>query len=54
MQTGVQNPVLTWAAGTLLQSTNLSGPWVPNSASPPYTIMPTNAQMFYQLSFQQN
>jgi len=54
MQMGIQQPVLTWAAGTLLQSTNLSGPWVPNTASPPYTITPTNSQMFYQLSFQQN
>ena len=50
MQTGVANPVLNWAAGTLLQATNLAGPWVTNSAASPYTVVPTNAQMFYRLS----
>jgi hypothetical protein len=52
MQTGIRQPVLTWAAGTLMQSTNLLGPWAPNPASPPYTIVPTNSQTFYRLSFQ--
>jgi hypothetical protein len=52
MQTGIRQPVLTWSAGTLTQSTNLLGPWMPNPASPPYTILPTNSQTFYRLSFQ--
>jgi hypothetical protein len=52
MQTGIQNPVLTWASGNLMQSTNLMGPWVANPASPPYNVLTTNSQMFYQLSFQ--
>ncbi len=50
MQTGVINPVLTWATGSLLEATNLAGPWVTNSAVSPYTMAPTNAQMFYRLS----
>ncbi|HEY1662667.1 MAG TPA: pyrrolo-quinoline quinone [Verrucomicrobiae bacterium] len=51
MQTGVENPVLTWKTGTLLQTTNLQGPWVTNTAGPPYTIVPSNNQMYYHLSF---
>ncbi|HEV2437856.1 MAG TPA: pyrrolo-quinoline quinone [Verrucomicrobiae bacterium] len=50
MQTGAVNPVLTWAGGSLLEATNLSGPWVTNSAVSPFTMVPTNAQMFYRLS----
>jgi hypothetical protein len=52
MQNGIRQPVLTWSAGSLMQSTNVLGPWVPNPASPPYTILPTNSQTFYRLSFQ--
>jgi hypothetical protein len=48
-QNAVPNPVLNWATGTLLQSTNLSGPWMTNSAVSPYTVVPTNTQMFYQV-----
>ncbi|HEV2318889.1 MAG TPA: hypothetical protein VGV18_04020 [Verrucomicrobiae bacterium] len=44
------NLVLNWAHGTLLQSTNLLGKWVTNSASSPYTVIHTNRQMFYRLS----
>ncbi len=43
------NSVLNWAAGTLLQSTNLSGPWVTNPAISPYTVVPTNTQQYYRL-----
>jgi hypothetical protein len=51
MQTGITNPVLTWAkGGTLLQATNLISGWVTNSSASPYTIVPTNQQMFYRLS----
>jgi hypothetical protein len=46
----VENPVLSWAAGTLLQATNLSGPWGAISTSSPYTIAPTNSQTFYRLA----
>ena len=50
MQTGVVNPVLTWATGSLLEATNLAGPWATNPAVSPLTMAPTNAQMFYRLS----
>jgi hypothetical protein len=51
MQAGVATPVLSWANGdTLLQSTNLPGQWTTNSKTSPYTIVPTNKQMFYRLS----
>jgi hypothetical protein len=43
------NPVLNWATGTLLQTTNLPGPWVTNPAVSPYMVTPTNAQMFYRM-----
>jgi hypothetical protein len=48
-QTAGTNPVLNWAAGTLLEATSLSGPWTPNLAVSPYTVEPTNTQMFYRL-----
>lgn len=44
------NVVLTWSQGALLQSTNISGPWTTNTATPPsYTVSTTNATMFYRL-----
>jgi len=48
-QTAIPNPVLNWATGTLLEATNLSGPWVTNSAVSPFTVVPTNTQMFFRL-----
>ena len=49
IRTGGPNPVLSWAAGALLEATNLAGPWVTNSAGSPYKVAPTNTQMFYRL-----
>lgn len=46
------NVVLNWTAGTLLESTNLSGPWTTDSATPPYTNAPTAPQKFYRLQLQ--
>lgn len=41
---------LTWSQGTLLQSTNVLGPWVPNSAATsPYTVTPSGPEMFYRV-----
>jgi hypothetical protein len=40
---------LTWAAGTLLQTTNLSAPWVTNLSASPYWVSATNSQMFFRL-----
>jgi hypothetical protein len=42
-------PILNWAAGALLQADDMSGPWVTNPAVSPYTVVPTNTQMFYRL-----
>ena len=40
---------LMWSAGsTLLQATNLIGPWTTNTGSSPLTITPTAPQMFYR------
>jgi hypothetical protein len=52
LQSGIQNPVLSWGAGALLQATNLAGPWTTNTtATSPYTVLPTNGQTFYRLFF---
>jgi hypothetical protein len=41
---------LTYAGGTLLQATNLLGPWTTNTGASPVTIFPTNGpQMFYRV-----
>jgi hypothetical protein len=52
MQTGGTQPVLNWAAGTMLEATNLSGPWATNPAVSPYIVMPTNPLMFYRVLVQ--
>jgi hypothetical protein len=44
--------VLSWPQGTLLQATNLTGPWVTNTATSPYTLSPTNPMMFYRIRVQ--
>jgi hypothetical protein len=49
IQSPGSNPVLNWVTGTLQEATDLSGPWVTNSAVSPYTVVPTNTQMFYRL-----
>jgi len=42
--------VLTWQTGTLLQATNLFGPWTTNnSAASGYTVPPTNQMQFFRL-----
>ena len=48
------NLTLNWSQGTLLQATNLNGPWVTNGSQSPYTVMPsTNGpQMFYRILVQ--
>jgi hypothetical protein len=40
---------ISWPQGTLLQATNLAGPWTTNtSAISPYTATPTNSQMYFK------
>ena len=41
---------LTWSGGTLLQATNLTGPWVASGLTSPCTTSTTNKQMFYRVS----
>ena len=38
-----------WVQGTLLQSTNLNGPWITNSAVSPFPIEATNSQMYFRV-----
>ncbi len=49
MQISAPTPMLNWMNGTLLDANNLTGPWMTNPAVSPYTVVPTNTQMFYRL-----
>jgi len=49
---GAGSLTLTWSQGTLLQATNLAGPWSTNTASAPYTVAPTNSRMFFRVQVQ--
>jgi hypothetical protein len=47
------NVVLNWQTGTLLEATNLVGPWITNSAAMPgYTVPATNTATFFKLLVQ--
>jgi hypothetical protein len=44
------NIVLNWQSGTLLQATNLLGPWTTNSAAQPGIVVPiTGSNQFFRL-----
>jgi hypothetical protein len=43
---------LQWSPGTLLEATNLAGPWITNTAPSPYMVTPTGAQKVYQVKVQ--
>jgi hypothetical protein len=43
---------LNWSQGTLLQSTNVTGPWTTNVNVSPYTVAPTNSRMFFRVRVQ--
>ena len=43
------NLQLTWPYGTLLQATNVTGPWTINTNTSTYTVAPTGLQMFYRV-----
>ena len=49
---GNQQLQITWPFGTLLQATNLTGPWTTNSTVSPATINidPTQPQVFFKVS----
>ena len=40
---------MSWMAGQLLETTNVSGPWITNPAVSPFTFTPTGAMKFYQI-----
>ena len=41
---------LSWSSGSLLQATNLAGPWVTNTtATSPFVVSPTNSQEFFKV-----
>jgi hypothetical protein len=43
------NVVLAWPAGSLVEATNIAGPWTTNStATSPYTVAPSGTQMFFE------
>ena len=46
------NLQLTWAQGTLLEATNLAGPWVTNSNASPYIFAPSGPQKFFKVELQ--
>jgi hypothetical protein len=46
---GKEALTLTWSGGSLLQSTNLTGPWTTNTTTSPYTVVPSNSQIFFKL-----
>jgi hypothetical protein len=52
LQRNGSNLQLTWPQGTLLESSNVLGPWTTNFATSPFTVSPTNAQKFYRLRVQ--
>jgi hypothetical protein len=49
IQSAAPNLIVNWATGTLLEATKLFGPWATNTAVSPYTVAPTNTQIFYRL-----
>lgn len=43
---------LQWSPGTLLEATNLSGPWITNTAPSPYLVTPAGAHKFFRVQVQ--
>jgi len=43
------NQIITWGYGTLLESTNLTGPWSAASGTSPKTVSPSGGAHFYRL-----
>jgi hypothetical protein len=42
------NLQVNWMIGTLLQATNLTGPWITNAGPGPFTISPAAPRLFFQ------
>jgi hypothetical protein len=48
---GVGNAIISWSSGTLVSSTNVTGPYTAVSgATSPYTVPTTGAAAFYQVT----
>jgi hypothetical protein len=48
IQKSGSNLQVNWSIGTLLQATNLTGPWITNTASAPLTIAPVSPRLFFR------
>jgi hypothetical protein len=46
------NVQLTWPRGTLLEATDVTGPWTTNSATSPYSVGPAGAKKFFRVRAQ--
>ncbi len=40
---------LDWDLGTLLETTNINGPWTTNTATSPYIASPTGPQKYFRV-----
>ena len=49
---GAGAATLTWSQGTLLQSTNVAGPWTSVTTTSPYTVGTTNASTYFKVRVQ--
>ena len=49
IQQSGSNLQVNWSIGTLLQATNLTGPWITNAAPTPLTVAPTGSKMFFRV-----
>ncbi|NOS70255.1 MAG: hypothetical protein HOP33_10025 [Verrucomicrobia bacterium] len=43
---------ISWPVGTLLEATNMTGPWITNVATSPYTFTPTGSRKFFRVRVQ--
>lgn len=43
---------LEWSQGSLLEATNITGPWTANGKTSPYTVSPTETQKYYRVKIQ--
>jgi hypothetical protein len=46
------NIIVSWPRGTLLEASQLTGPWTTNTATSPYTTSPTGSMKFYRVQVQ--
>jgi hypothetical protein len=49
IQKSGSNLLVNWQIGSLLEATNLKGPWITNANPEPITIAPAGASMFFRV-----